>query len=161
MARIAASPTAITVQPREEVRNGFTLMGNERLLYQWQAEMGSCCFKVNYFAALTDTRLLNREERSKGCCCCCCMQTIFLDSTIFLRDIVEIEEIGHDHPMDPSLCSGCTDSLVEPVKCLQVKGSFGTEKIYGTLEAIKYAQIEIPASTGNHKIVAKQQFWKQ
>ena len=156
MARVSASTVRIQPHP-EPVQNSFALMGNEKFLYDWEAELGCCWFKKHYFSTLTDTRLLLREEISSGCCCC--VKQIPLDSSIFLRDIVQMEEVSSNHPVDSSACTGCCDSFSDTMKCLELKGAFGTEKVYGTSEDIKLAQIEIPAATGNHKLVIHNPFW--
>lgn len=136
MSRIGSA--FLTDQPRlPDIHNSFRLMGNEKLLHQWKTDDGVCCCTTTHYATLTDTRVLLREKEEY-----CCGKASTLDASIFLRDIAEMNE-----STESKFCCSASMTLVE------LRGIFGSEKLFVSKENIRTLQIDIAASAGNHKIV--------
>ena len=136
MSRIASA--AITAQPH--VHNSFRLMGNEKFEQEWTTHDGVLCCGTTHYATLTDTRILLRQEESR-----CCAESSHLDASLFLRDIAEMNESSEN-----KFCCSSALTLVE------LRGTFGSEKLFVSKENIRTLQIDVAANAGNHKIVIHQ-----
>ncbi|CAF1090086.1 unnamed protein product [Rotaria sordida] len=144
--------TIITNQPHNyEIHNSFILMGNEIFLQRYKFEDGGCGCTTIYHTTLTDTRLLIRSETT--CCFNCSYEPDHLDASLFLRDIAEIRELTATRHCCSSLCDYCCGCCCRPSSFIEVRGSFGSEKLYVSKADKANIQVEVPAAIANHKLI--------
>lgn len=147
----------IARQPRDyDIHNSFTLMGNEHFLRSWLLEEEGCGCADSHYTTLTDTRLLLRSMNTK--CCSCCCEPGHIDTSIFLRDIAVIREATETQDCcsrSCNACCGCCTCCCRKEKFIEVRGSFGSEKIHVAQTDLVKVQNEIPAAIGNHKLVSQ------
>jgi hypothetical protein len=113
----------------------------ENILKQYECEEGcSKCCGPKSFIALTDTRVIAREQGPNRCICCC--EGAHMDTAIYLRDIEVMKEHANKKV---GLCSAllisclsctlpcflmnlcCGARCGDRPKYIGVKGGFGTE----------------------------------
>ncbi|CAF2497173.1 unnamed protein product [Rotaria sp. Silwood2] len=144
----------ITKQPRNyEIHNSFILMGNEIFLHEYTFEDGICGCSTTYHTTLTDTRLLTRSEIT--CCYNCSYEPDHMDASVFLRDIAEIREFEKTRHCCSSLCDICCECCFHPSSLIEVRGTFGSEKLYVSKADRANIQVEMPAAIANHKLITR------
>jgi hypothetical protein len=134
--------------------NTFAPLSGENILKMYECEEGcSRCCGPKSFIALTDNRVISRQEPLN--CCCCCWKSAHVDTAIFLQDIEVIQEYkGETTDLCRALilaCISCTlpcflfglccgSCCGDTPKYISVKGGFGAETLtFNATEAVDAA----------------------
>jgi hypothetical protein len=118
-------------------------LSGENILQQYECEEGcSKCCGPTFSIALTDTRLIAREQAPNRCICCC--PGPHIDTAIYLRDIEVLKESGQKgHGLCLALFISCISGSClcfllglccgsccgDRTKVVSLRGGFGTEML--------------------------------
>lgn len=144
----------VTSQPTQyDIHSNFAMFPGERLLYHCRFNSGCCDLGDDYYISLSDTRFVARKEI---CVCCgCCFKRPFIDRSIYLHDIAQLEE-----RYDGTVCCECCGNGICKFCCcccatykrLRLHGSFGTHLILMDTRDLPDFQFLITSAIAQHKL---------